>query len=263
MLTLLRRFPVAGFCTAALLFEWGAFAIVVGRRWSRGETMQPADAFLLFPLLVLSMAALGIIGSVLLLRPDIEPLSRRAGRWRVPLRWYLPIVLPPLAIYLVLQGLAAWMSPSFAPGLFAWGILIGLFPGICEELGWMGYLFPRIRADHGAFTSALILGVLWALWHLPVLNYLGAAGPHGASFMAFAGAFAGVLVAFRVIMVWVYEHTRSVLLMQLLHASSTGSLVLLSPPHISSADEALWYAVYAAALAVIALLLFRPARARR
>jgi len=73
---------------------------------------------------------------------------------------------------------------------------------------------------------------------MPVANFLGAAGPHGDSFLAFFGAFAGVLIAMRMIMVWVYERTHSVLLMQLMHASSTGSLVLLSPPHISAAGEA-------------------------
>lgn len=52
----------------------------------------------------------------------------------------------------------------------------------------------------------------------------------------------------RVLIVWLYTNTQSVLLAQLMHASSTGSLVVLGAPHASPAQETLWYAIYAATL---------------
>ena len=55
----------------------------------------------------------------------------------------------------------------------------------------------------------------------------------------------------RVLIAWVYSSTESVLLAQLLHASSTGSLVVLSPFRVSAAQEATWYAVYAAVLWIV------------
>ncbi len=59
------------------------------------------------------------------------------------------------------------------------------------------------------------------------------------------------MTAMRVLIAWIYFNTNSVLLAQLLHASSTGSLVIFSPPRVSAAQESLWYAVYAVALWLI------------
>lgn len=71
-------------------------------------------------------------------------------------------------------------------------------------------------------------------------------------------AFIAILTAIRVLIVWVYSNTNSVLLAQLMHASSTGFLVILGPAHVSPAQEALWYAVYAAVLwMVVALVIAR------
>jgi hypothetical protein len=61
-------------------------------------------------------------------------------------------------------------------------------------------------------------------------------------------AFVALVMAMRVLIVWLYSNTKSVLLAQLMHASSTGFLVVLSPLSVSPAQETLWYAVYAAAL---------------
>lgn len=52
---------------------------------------------------------------------------------------------------------------------------------------------------------------------------------------------------------WTYEHTGSLRLAQFLHASSTGSLVMLSAPRVTPAQEALWYAIYAAVLWAIVI----------
>jgi hypothetical protein len=64
-------------------------------------------------------------------------------------------------------------------------------------------------------------------------------------------------MAIRVIIVRVYSNTKSVLLAQLLHASSTGFLVILSPASVSPAQEALWYAVYAAVLWIAVIVVVK------
>jgi len=64
------------------------------------------------------------------------------------------------------------------------------------------------------------------------------------------------MTAMRVLIAWVYSSTNSVLLAQLLHASSTGSLVVFSRARVTAAQELLWYAIYAAALwLVVAIVL--------
>jgi uncharacterized protein len=109
---------------------------------------------------------------------------------------------------------------------------------------------------YGPFRGSLLLGVLWGLWHLPVIDYLGAAYPHGAYWLPYALAFIVAMTAMRVLIAWVYTSTTSVLLAQLLHVSSTASLVVLGPSPISPAQEALWYAVYALVLwGIVAVVL--------
>jgi hypothetical protein len=65
------------------------------------------------------------------------------------------------------------------------------------------------------------------------------------------------MTAMRILIAWAYVNTKSVLLAQFLHISSTGSLVVFSPPRVGAAQETVWYWVYAAALwiAVAAIVL--------
>jgi membrane protease YdiL (CAAX protease family) len=66
--------------------------------------------------------------------------------------------------------------------------------GLFEEIGWTGFAFPRLSARFDALGGALLLGLLWALWHFPVVDSRGAASPQGA-WPPFFGAFAAVLIA--------------------------------------------------------------------
>jgi hypothetical protein len=111
------------------------------------------------------------------------------------------------------------------------------------------------RADN-ALAPAILLGMLWGAWHIPVIDYLGTSTPHGAYWFPFFLAFTAALTAMRVLIAWVYSNTNSVLLAQVLHASSTGSLVIFSPPRVTAAQEALWYAIYAAALWFLVAIVF-------
>lgn len=59
----------------------------------------------------------------------------------------------------------------------------------------------------------------------------------------------------RALIVWLYENTGSVLLAQLMHTSSTGALVVFSPP-LSSVRESLWYFVYSGVLWLVVAAIF-------
>jgi hypothetical protein len=93
-----------------------------------------------------------------------------------------------------------------------------------------------------------------------VINFLGTAVPHGAYWLHFFLAFSAAMTAMRVLICWLYEQTKSIPLAQLMHACSTGSLVVFSPPTATAPQEAFWYASYAAALwlLVAALALSQP-----
>jgi len=255
---LVQRHPVANYFSLVLLVSYGSFVVLFGPQVLRGQAVTAADTeYVLFPVIVLSvcLAGLGFIAMTDGTR-GLRDLFSRIGRWRVGPGWYVvALLLPPACVLLVLEVFRTLVSPVFAPKVFALGFLFGL-PGFLEEIGWTGFVYPKLRQARSALAAAIILGVLWGCWHAPVVDYLGAAAPHGAYWLPFFLAFVGILSAMRVLMIWVYTNTGgSLLLVQLMHLSMTGSLVVLSPVGVSPAQEALWYAFYAALLWLLAGLI--------
>jgi membrane protease YdiL (CAAX protease family) len=162
----------------------------------------------------------------------------RADMWdrikqvrRIGLRWFVIILLIPVVVTVVAALLDLLLG---GPGV-AWGegmqefradpaaILPALFfatlPPILEELGWRGYALDRLQLNWSAFVASLLLGVVWAVWHLPLFfiegsfqrEVVGFATPGFWLFMI------GV-VALSVIFTWVFNHTsRSILGIIVLH----------------------------------------------
>jgi membrane protease YdiL (CAAX protease family) len=254
---LLRRAPLLSFFVLA----YGASAValaVIGWPSLDGTGSQLGAALVMFPVIVIGVGIAGLgMTAVTDGRPGLRKLCLRMAHWRLG-RWWLILLIPPLSMLLVLTAMQMFVSPSYAPHFLWFGIAAGMLAGLFEEIGWTGFAFPRLSARFGAFVGALLLGLLWALWHFPVVDSLGAASPHGSAWPLFFGSFAAVLIATRVLIAWLYSNTGSVLGAQLLHATSTGSLVVLSPSTVSAEQEALWYLIYAALLwSVVALVVTR------
>jgi membrane protease YdiL (CAAX protease family) len=149
----------------------------------------------------------------------------------------------PLVFLVVLLPLSL-ISPNFVPSLLSNGdrgtlLLTGILPavlvGICEELGWTGFATPGLRRGHGVLATGLIVGVLWGAWHVLALALWSAGITAGDMPM---GVFvtlrvldllAGQLLAYRVLMVWVYDHTESVLLAALMHTGLLAATWVLAP----------------------------------
>jgi membrane protease YdiL (CAAX protease family) len=113
-----------------------------------------------------------------------------------------------------------------------------LAAGVFEELGWTGFAIPTVLKRHSILATGLIVGIWWSAWHL-LPNLWSARAAAGELSMSIhmagiaAGLFIGYLTAFRVLMVWVYERTGSLLIGMVMHASFTASLLILNPPNIS------------------------------
>ena len=151
-------------------------------------------------------------------------------------------------ILAVLLTLSATVSPAYAPNFLALGIVVGLLAGFGEEIGWTGYAYPRMKNRYGALSAAVYLGLLWSTWHL-VADYTTTSATLGVYWLPHFLAFMTIsMTAMRVLISWVYCNTRSVLLAQIMHASSTGFLAVLGPVALSPADDTQWYAVYGAVL---------------
>jgi membrane protease YdiL (CAAX protease family) len=260
--SVIRRHPVVAYFALAEAIPAIAFLGVVGPRLLRGESTPPTTALLLFPIMELAVCLAGLtLTAVVDGRRGLRDLAARLGRWRVGVQWYAALLIPPVVILTVLLALSGLLSPEYAPRLFPFGIVFGLIAGFFEEIGWTGYALPKMLAWRRALSTSVILGLLWGLWHAPVVDGLGAA-PHGAFWVPFFLVFIAAMTAMRVIIAWVYTNTSSVLLAQLLHASSTGVLVIFSPARVTPGQEALWYAVYAVALWIVVVVVAVATRLR-
>jgi membrane protease YdiL (CAAX protease family) len=249
MVARIRGHPILAYFIATYVISWGGAFLVVAPKLVHGQAVPQMSGLLMFPVLLLGPSIAGIALTALVDgRQGLRSLFARMVHWQLRGGWYLPLLIPPVAVLAVLLTLRTLLSPTFSPHLFPLGILFGLVPGFVEEIGWSGYVYPKMQVRYGSLRGSLLLGVLWGLWHLPVIDFLGAAYPHGSYWVPYALAFIVAMTAMRVLIAWVYTNTTSVLLAQLLHASSTASLVVLGPSPVSPAQEALWYAVYALAL---------------
>jgi uncharacterized protein len=157
------------------------------------------------------------------------------------------------------------VSPEYLPRAFTVGdraslllvgIAVGVTAGVFEELGWTGFTVPALfRLRYCVLGTGLVVGVLWGAWHLPI-NYWASGVPAGElSLSVFASAWlssilVGSLVAYRVLMVWAYERTESLLVAILMHVRLAASTFVLTPP-LGGAPYWIEGFAYAAALWVV------------
>jgi membrane protease YdiL (CAAX protease family) len=195
-------------------------------------------------------------------KAGLKAMVSRMTHWRVAARWYaVALAIMPLLVLAILLALAFFISPAFAPTLSLFG-LSGLAAGFFEEIGWTGFAVPRLRSRWGLLAAGMGVGVLWGLWH-GLADYAIRGSALGSFWPVTFGMFVLPLVAWRILMVWVYDNTKSGVVAQLMHFAYTGSLALFIPT-LSRTDDALVYAVLALLLwAGVAMLAASRRRAPR
>jgi membrane protease YdiL (CAAX protease family) len=270
---LVERHPVLNYFALTFAISWGGILIVVGGPGGIPGTKEQVET--LFPIAILAMLAgppvVGIVLTGLLYwRAGLRDLLTRMRRWRVGARWYaVALLTAPLSMMAALLALSL-RSPEFLPGIFAsdekstlvlMGIVPGLAAGFLEELGWTGFAIPTMRLRYGVVGTGLFVGVLWGAWHI-LTNGLWASDIVSGelSLAIFLPAYLftfliGQLPAYRVLMVWVYDRTESLLLAMLMHASLTASTFVLAPLAMSGAALLAVTLAYAAAAWVVVVVL--------
>jgi uncharacterized protein len=245
---IIRR-PALAYFVLTFTISWGGAWLALG---SGGMSDATPTADPRFPLAVLAMLAGPSLSGLLMTWLVDGAAGLRALRShafaRVGVRWYAVALLTAPVLMSATLGLLSLTSPAFVPGvvttadrpsLLLVALAVGLSAGIVEELGWTGFAVPRLRQRHGVLATGLIVGVVWGAWHLLTNVFWASSAIAGDVPMPFflsasaAGALTGYLPAFRVLMVWVYDRTSSLLVAMLMHVSFTSSLLVLNPLEIA------------------------------
>jgi membrane protease YdiL (CAAX protease family) len=173
---------------------------------------------------------------------SVREWVRRIVRWRVAPRWYLlALVLPLIVVALASVGIAFLggdVDPSTLGGrgsmVLASYLIVALVGGGNEEPGWRGFALPRLQERYAPVAATLLLGVVWAFWHLPLLP-VDTAALHGLAWLLEEGPLVVLrvlnIVGFAFLLTWIYNRTGSVLLALLLHAGiNTANSTLVPLP---------------------------------
>jgi membrane protease YdiL (CAAX protease family) len=152
-------------------------------------------------------------------KEGLRDLGQRALRWRVGLRWWAValfftglLVLPAIAINAALGG----GLPSFAFFRQEWHLipvyfLITMLGGpLGEEFGWRGFALPNLQRKWGPVVASIIIGIVWALWHLP--QFFQPDTFHAQMGLAFLPVYVAAEIGLAIIITWVYNKTGGSLL---------------------------------------------------
>jgi uncharacterized protein len=235
----ITRYPVRTYFALAFAVSWAGVLFAVG---PGGIPTTIEHLMTIGPAMYVAMLAGPSVAGLLMTslvsgRPGLREVLARLLTWRVGGRWYAVAVLTaPFLVMAVSLGLSL-LSREFFPAVFMTndkplllsGLAAGLIVGIFEELGWTGFAIPRMRRRYGVLSTGLLVGVLWGAWHFIMFWEPG----------SFSGALplAVLLVklfswlpAYRVLMVWVYDRTGSLLVAMLMHGSLTATQLIMPLP---------------------------------
>ena len=250
----LVRHALVLYFVMAYSITWLLLPALVGGAVVAGQALVFADIVFMFVAMLAGPSTAGLVMTAVVGgRAGLGELWMRCRRWQVPMRWYAVAILTlPTVTLVTLGALALFVSPSFAPGFMLIGFMFGLIAGLFEEIGWSGFALPSMLRRLNPLAAGLLLGVLWAIWH-GMADFLGNAQTMGALWpINFVVFWLLPLTAYRVLMVWVYNNTRSVLLMQLMHAFYTGTLLVLSPS-VALEPSLTWKALFTTLLCAVTI----------
>jgi membrane protease YdiL (CAAX protease family) len=218
-----RGYPATVFVVLAFAITWSVWVprALVSQGLLTARWPIALGAYWTYGPAVAAVITAGLVG-----RDALRELGARLIRWRVRWWWYAIVLLGPAAFWGVVYTVASLLGLSSQlrqPLLVEQGLaaavplflVLALTDGLGEEPGWRGFLLPRQLEQFTRLVASCLLGVIWAVWHLPLFWTQGA---------TLAGSSPLLLVlelpAISIVYTWVFEHTNgSVLIAILLHAA--------------------------------------------
>jgi uncharacterized protein len=203
--TLIRSYPLIAYCVLAFVFSLVLTLL-----------LNVSLAFGLLALFGPAAAAL-IVSRVWRGRAGVAELWAVTKRWRVHPGWYIAALALPAAGFALghLLFVAAGNPMLPVPGTIQPIMFVLFVLVIGEEVGWRGFLLRHLLRERSPLVAAILVGIVWALWHTP-LYFIPGMPSYGGPFLAFA-AWA---MALSFLLTWLWLGTRSVLLATVMHGAA-------------------------------------------
>ncbi len=238
-------------------YPQATFWVIVWSTFFFGRYMMATTSSDLWGFFIYSSFLTGILVTAIADgKAGLKTYFSRMVRWRVGIQWYAVALILPLVLRSAAFGLNVVSGAAVATGIqwpawsdllmgFLWPSFFGI--ALAEEPGFRGFALPRLMAGRSALAASLMLGVLHAIWHLPL--FLSGEAPVTIVPIILAGA---------VINTWLFNHTNgSVLLAMLMHSSVDVALIIFNPMFTGAAAEmqTVWLAVVYVGMAILLPLL--------
>ena len=207
--------------------------------------LVPSDSmFLLIAAYSASLAGI-ILTAVVSGKAGLRKMFRRLFIWRVNIGWWVFALLAFALLYLGGLVLAAIFSGS-TPSLNLTKPLYMFIPlfimkffldaGLGEELGWRGFLLPRLQARYSALIASIIVGIVWGLWHLPLFMLEGMSPTYefGQAIGVIPALLAYtifIVIPYAILFTWMYNNTKGSLLLIFVFHSSQAWFELFRDPN--------------------------------
>ncbi len=262
----IKQHQVALYFIMTFAISWGCIILIIGIDGILGIKPVSEEQLPFVYLATLTGPSIaGIVMTALVYgRAGFSDLRSRLFKLRVNIRWYvIALIMTPIVfggVILILSMISSEYYPAILisdekVSLVISGILAGLLVGILEELGWTGFVIPQMRLRYSKIKTGLILGFLWGLWHFPLFSMYASSMQPFAIALLLARLFSW-LPAFRVLLVWVYDRTESLLLVMLMHASLVAwTTTILAPSPNTEITTIIYILSWGIALWIIVIII--------
>lgn len=268
-MNLIKKYPVVFYFIFTFLISWGGILVLIAIN-GMPETVDEAQAqlplaiatFLLGPF-ISGLVMTGLVDGV----DGYRDLWSRMRKWRVGLAWYATALFLAPVVFAFSHYVLSRFSPVYLPGFIApdgrdlvlLGVISGILVGIMEEVGWFGFAIPQMRKRYSPLRVGLAVGIIWGAWHImandiwAIKTYAGEIPTVQYAILSGLSFLIGQLPPFRIMMVWVYERTGSLLLMMVMHFSLTACSIAFAPTAMTGWEVFIYSMAVAAVFWLIAL----------
>jgi len=229
------KYSVLSYFFLTFIISWGAIFLLFGAEGipATDDTKEIIGMTILLGPTIASLVLTALYEG----RKGFKQLGERLICCKVLFQWYLVALLTaPVSTLLAVGLFSMFVGQKSLPvltnedplNLLVLALIGGITVALFEELGWTGFATPQLRKRKGIVTTGLLIGLVWGAWHF-ILFWEANSFSETIPFILLLARLFSWLPAYRILMVWLFDRTQSLLMVILMHISLVASLVLFDP----------------------------------